>query len=68
MPEKSSRLSWTPKAGQDLLDIWHYYYSEASDEIADKVVGDIIADKVVGDIVAAAQRVRQATDVRSSAR
>jgi toxin ParE1/3/4 len=42
MAEKPKRLAWAPRADQDLLDIWSYYASEASDDIADKVVAQIV--------------------------
>jgi toxin ParE1/3/4 len=43
MPKKSNRLTWAPKADQDLLDIWNYYAVEASAETADKIVQQIVA-------------------------
>src|SRR4029078_467770 len=42
MPRTSSRLTWAPRADRDMLDIWHYYASEASDEAADKIAGQIM--------------------------
>jgi toxin ParE1/3/4 len=50
MQGKPSRQIWAPKADQDLLDIWNHYFSEASAEIADRVVGQIVmaARRVAG--------------------
>jgi toxin ParE1/3/4 len=42
MPEKPNRLTWAPRADQDLLDIWSYFAAEASDETADKIVAQIV--------------------------
>jgi toxin ParE1/3/4 len=51
MAVKPKRLAWAPRADQDLLDIWSYYASEASDEIADKVIGQIVtAARRVGEL------------------
>jgi toxin ParE1/3/4 len=36
------RLIWAPEADQDLLGIWSYYVTEASAEIADKIVQQIV--------------------------
>jgi toxin ParE1/3/4 len=43
MPGKPSRLLWAPPADQDLLDIWAYYASEASEDVADNIVEQIVA-------------------------
>jgi toxin ParE1/3/4 len=42
MTGKPNRLAWAPRADKDLLEIWSYYASEASDETADRVVGQIV--------------------------
>jgi toxin ParE1/3/4 len=35
------RLSWAPKAEEDLITIWHYYTRVGSPEVADQVLRDI---------------------------
>ncbi len=42
MPEKSSRVSWAPAAKKDLRDIWRYFVSVASPEVADRLLRDIV--------------------------
>lgn len=41
MAGTNKRLSWAPRAKQDLSDIWRYYARVASLEIADKIVREI---------------------------
>jgi len=37
----AKRAVWSPRADQDLREIWRYYTSAASNEIADRLLYDI---------------------------
>ena len=47
---KLRALAWSPRARQDLRDIWRYYARIASPEIADGVLRDIVrgAERLTG--------------------
>ena len=48
MPKNPRRPIWTPKADQDLIEIWHYIAVEASGERADDIITRIVgvADRI----------------------
>ena len=41
MTDKPSRLSWAPRARQDLRDIYRYFAHLASPDVADQLLRDI---------------------------
>jgi toxin ParE1/3/4 len=50
MPKKPKRLIWSPRAEQDLQEIWRYLAAEASLPTADKLIRQVIhAAERIGD-------------------
>ncbi len=41
MPPSPNDLIWTPRARDDLLDIWNYFAGVASPDVADRLLRDI---------------------------
>jgi len=41
MPARNREIVWAPAARKDLRDIWHYFVSVASRDVADRLLRDI---------------------------
>jgi toxin ParE1/3/4 len=41
MPGEARRIVWAPAAKSDLREIWHYFVSVASRDVADRLLRDI---------------------------